>query len=247
MSVVQFKKEQSLDDLVIEIRDLLLNEKSLQNRANKKRLEAGQRLHELKARVEAGEAGDVSWWAYYDKHLAGFRSRKDAEKLLKIAAAEDPESAAEEAAQRNREHQAKYRAKHDAAYVSGKPTADEGDDCPVPDPDALEIGKLFARSVAKMREHEATMRTIEAMESVDDVVLEDDEQETSWAKHKVKKSQSVDVQVMGWAVLLEPDTFDELTEAELGMTLKRLEIARECIDAAVDAASAVLKARGARA
>jgi hypothetical protein len=54
-------------------------------------------------------------------------SRKDAEKLLAIAEANDPEAAAEDAAKRNREHQAKHRAKR-AAYVSGKPTDDDHDD-----------------------------------------------------------------------------------------------------------------------
>ena len=43
----------------------------------------------------------------------------DAKKLLALASAEDPEAAAEEAARRNREHQAKHRAKA-GAYVSAE-------------------------------------------------------------------------------------------------------------------------------
>src|SRR5262249_28893465 len=118
MSVVQLKKEKSLDELVTEIRGLMYDITSIESRLTKKRVIAGQRLLELRTRIEAGEAGDVTWWDYYDKHLSSFRYRKDAEKLLKIAAAENPEEASE--AQRNHEHQAKHRAKHDSAYVSGK-------------------------------------------------------------------------------------------------------------------------------
>jgi hypothetical protein len=47
------------------------------------------------------------------------RSRGDAEKLLAIASAVDADAAAEEAARRNREHQAKHR-ERTAAYVSGE-------------------------------------------------------------------------------------------------------------------------------
>jgi hypothetical protein len=40
--------------------------------------------------IEAGEVGDVSWWAFYDQHLA-----TDAEKLMRMAGADDPEAALE--------------------------------------------------------------------------------------------------------------------------------------------------------
>jgi hypothetical protein len=118
MSALQPKKEKSIEDLVVEIRTLLHDEQSLRNRFNKKRLDAGRRLLELRARVEAGEAGSISWWAFYDQNLLSLRSRGDAEKIMAVASAENPDSAAEEAARRNREYQAKHRAKR-AAYVSG--------------------------------------------------------------------------------------------------------------------------------
>jgi hypothetical protein len=43
------------------------------------------------------------------------------EKLMRMARAVDPEAAAEEAAERNRKHQATHRAKDAAAYVSANP------------------------------------------------------------------------------------------------------------------------------
>jgi hypothetical protein len=81
-----------------------------QSNLNKKRLVAGLRLRELRARIEAGEVGDVSWWAFYDQHLAQVRSRTDAEKLMRMAGADDPEAALEvertEAKERMRKHRA---------------------------------------------------------------------------------------------------------------------------------------------
>jgi len=86
-----------IDLLVAEIRKLLKDESALRDRFNSKRLEAGRRLLALRARIEAGEAGAISWWAFFDKHLLPLRSRSDAEKIMAVASAENPESAAEEA------------------------------------------------------------------------------------------------------------------------------------------------------
>jgi hypothetical protein len=58
-------------------------------------------LAEMRQRVEAGEAGDISWWDWFDQNVQ--RNRRDAEKLLKIASAEDPEAAAEEERRKARE------------------------------------------------------------------------------------------------------------------------------------------------
>jgi hypothetical protein len=113
-----------IDLLVAEIRKLLKDESVLRDRFDSKRLEAGRRLLALRARIEAGEAGAISWWSFFDKHLLSLRSRSDAEKIMAVASAEDPEGAAEEAARRNREHQARHRAKK-AAYVSGNASAAE--------------------------------------------------------------------------------------------------------------------------
>src|SRR5262249_50310562 len=89
-----------------------------------KRLAAGLRLLELRERVEAGEAGDASWWEYYDKHLSTYRSREDAEKLLAIASAEDAGAAAEEERRKACESMAEMRKRRAAnnGDVSGTPT-----------------------------------------------------------------------------------------------------------------------------
>jgi hypothetical protein len=91
--------------------------------ANKKmhlaRVAVGQMLIELRARIEAGEAGDWSqgqhdnrnWWKWYRYGSRIVRSRQDAEKVMKLAHAEDPESAAEDEREKNRKAVRKHRAK----------------------------------------------------------------------------------------------------------------------------------------
>ena len=50
---------------------------------NRHRLAAGQHLLALRKRIEAGECGDVGWWQWYAANVD--RSRKDAEKLMRMA------------------------------------------------------------------------------------------------------------------------------------------------------------------
>ena len=50
---------------------------------NRHRLAAGQQLLALRKRIEAGECGDVGWWQWYEANVD--RSRKDAEKLMRMA------------------------------------------------------------------------------------------------------------------------------------------------------------------
>jgi hypothetical protein len=58
------------------------------------RIECGRLLNELRERVEAGEVGELAtWWEWYDDHFT--RSRSDAQRLMAIAAAEDPVAAYE--------------------------------------------------------------------------------------------------------------------------------------------------------
>jgi hypothetical protein len=88
--------------------------------SERSRLKAGRVLLEMRRRVEAGEDGEISWWDWYAKNLGpSQRSRKDAQKLLRIAEANDPEAAEDDARKRNAEHQAKHRAKV-GAYVSAE-------------------------------------------------------------------------------------------------------------------------------
>jgi hypothetical protein len=110
-------KTESIETLVIEIRGLMLNVTVAERDLNKKRLSAGQRLLELRARIEAGEAGDVSWWPWAEEHIQ--RSRRDMEKVMAIAMAPDPEAAAETERERNRHYKAAQRNR--AADVSRSP------------------------------------------------------------------------------------------------------------------------------
>ena len=100
----------SIELLVVEIRGLMLDVESAESNLGKKRLVAGQRLLELRHRVEAGEAGDASWWDFYDQHLAQFRTRKDAERLMRMAASDGAEAAFEAERTEARERMQKHRA-----------------------------------------------------------------------------------------------------------------------------------------
>ena len=100
----------SIELLVVEIRGLMLDVASAESNLGKKRLVAGQRLLELRQRVEAGEAGDASWWDLYDQRLAQFRTRKDAERLMRMAASDDAEAAFEAERTKARERMQKHRA-----------------------------------------------------------------------------------------------------------------------------------------
>jgi hypothetical protein len=71
------------------------------------RIECGKLLLELKARIEAGEAGDVRWWDWYGQRFA--RSRGDAEKVMALAAADDPQATYEQAKAANRKANVEYR------------------------------------------------------------------------------------------------------------------------------------------
>jgi hypothetical protein len=55
------------------------------------RIAAGDALNELRERVEAGEAGELKWWDWYETRFR--RSRRDAEKVMALAAAPDPQGA----------------------------------------------------------------------------------------------------------------------------------------------------------
>jgi hypothetical protein len=91
------------------------------------RIELGCLLLELKRRVDAGEVGELAtWWEWYDDFVP--RSRRDAEKLMAIAAADDPEAAYQLAKAKDAEYAHTYRerkklAPTDASAASGEPPA----------------------------------------------------------------------------------------------------------------------------
>ncbi|MCX7313799.1 MAG: hypothetical protein NTV56_19290, partial [Alphaproteobacteria bacterium] len=86
------------------------------NRAARARVRRGQLLLALRERIEAGEAGDVGWWRWYTAHIA--RSRRDGEKVMKIARGADPEAAAAAERTANRESVAAHRGRQQAAAYS---------------------------------------------------------------------------------------------------------------------------------
>lgn len=96
--------QKPLSALVLEIRGHVHDAGRAETTCAKHQLQAGCRLLALRDRVEAGEAGDISWWEYFDTQFTGYiKSRKYAEKLMKWARADDPEAAREADHERVRE------------------------------------------------------------------------------------------------------------------------------------------------
>jgi hypothetical protein len=85
------------------------------NKGKRARLAAGQMLLDLRKRIEDGEAGAVDWWNWYDQQKF-VRGRKDAEKVMRLAGAKNPEAAAETEKAKAREGMRKNR----GANVSSK-------------------------------------------------------------------------------------------------------------------------------
>lgn len=86
--------QKPLEKLVLEIRAHVHDAGRAETTCAKHQLQAGTRLLALRGRVEAGEAGEISWWEYFDTQFTGhIKSRKYAEKLMKWARSDDPEGA----------------------------------------------------------------------------------------------------------------------------------------------------------
>ena len=72
-------------------------------------ISAGKQLVELQARVDAGEAGKgVKWWSWYGEHFPD-RSRRDAERVMRLASSDDPQAAADEERTKAREGMAAHK------------------------------------------------------------------------------------------------------------------------------------------
>ena len=104
------KRMPPIADVVIQIRGHFYEATTLQARADKHRLQAGQKLLSLRQRIEAGEEGDVAWWDWFETQDMG-RGRKDCERLMRIASAEDPEAALEDDNAKAREGMRRLRQK----------------------------------------------------------------------------------------------------------------------------------------
>jgi hypothetical protein len=75
------------------------------------RITLGVLLNDLRARVGAGEAGKgVKWWSWYGGHFEN-RSRRDAERVMRLASSDDPQAAADEERTKAREGMAAQRKK----------------------------------------------------------------------------------------------------------------------------------------
>jgi hypothetical protein len=98
----------TLDEAVREIHSEFAKVLDGDKKAYRARIAAGQLLIALRKRIEAGEAGaGVNWWEWYASKFV--RSRKDGEKVMRLAAADDPEAAAEEERAETRERVAAHR------------------------------------------------------------------------------------------------------------------------------------------
>jgi hypothetical protein len=88
------------------------------------RISAGKQLVELKARIEAGEAGKgVRWWTWYAENFTK-RTRRDAQKVMALANADDPEAAAAEERSKNREAKAAQRKREASGTLQPADTSD---------------------------------------------------------------------------------------------------------------------------
>jgi hypothetical protein len=92
----------SLDEAVLRIHRKWERVVDAEHRTRTARIECGIELMALRARIEAGEAGKIGWWEWYQQKFT--RDRRDAERIMAIASAENPQAAheAEKAATRKR-------------------------------------------------------------------------------------------------------------------------------------------------
>lgn len=117
----------TLDQLVKSIVHHVYVARDAEGKMGRSRLKAGREMLLLRQRVESGdpEADGLTWWKYYARDLrAHFRSRKDAEKIMAIAAADDPDAALAEARASNAEQQRQSRKRKAADKSAGTTTAD---------------------------------------------------------------------------------------------------------------------------
>lgn len=92
--VIPLKQKQSVKQMIDEIHKQFAYAEDADKKTYRARIRAGLLLNELRKRVEAGEVGEgVNWWEWYDANFA--RSQRDARVVMKIAADDNPEAAAQ--------------------------------------------------------------------------------------------------------------------------------------------------------
>jgi hypothetical protein len=141
----------------VQVNAHIYDSRAAARRCDKLRLKAGQKLLEMRHRVEAGEAGDVTWWEWFGQWsgLNGtvpclLRSRKDCERLMRIAGADDPEAALEDERAKAREGMRRLRGTNKPMLAPTEP--DETADDDVVERDRKECIALFNEAERADRE-----------------------------------------------------------------------------------------------
>ena len=110
--------QETLKQVVARIEASFVKIKNYGDKVDQFRISAGKQLAELQARIEAGEAGKgVRWWAWYAENFKN-RTRRDAQRVIALARANDPEKAAEEERTKARDGMAAHRKRVAATNVS---------------------------------------------------------------------------------------------------------------------------------
>jgi hypothetical protein len=122
--IVAEHKTAPLDDVARAINIKMELAVEADNKAGSHRLDAGRMLVELRRRVE--EAGD-DWWKWQKGKFT--RTRRDIEKLMKMASADEPEVASEAERAKNAEQHRAARAKR---RPGGEVRRSGADDLPEP-------------------------------------------------------------------------------------------------------------------
>lgn len=87
------RKLETIDEMVNEVHRQFDQALNSDKKAYSSRVYAGQLLNALKKRIEDGEEGEnVDWWKWYDSKF--IKTRRDARRVMKLAAADDPEAEA---------------------------------------------------------------------------------------------------------------------------------------------------------
>jgi hypothetical protein len=118
----------SIDELKLIITKMLMSIAKADQKIGMARIECGRTLLELRRRIEDGEVGDlaaVDWWGWYEDNFT--RSRRDAERLMAIASAEDPVAAYKEQGELNAIRNRAYRERQrEQLRLSGVATSTTG-------------------------------------------------------------------------------------------------------------------------
>jgi hypothetical protein len=118
-------------------------------------LECGRMLLEMRHRVEAGEAGDVTWWQWFETRFPpDYVSRKHIERWMGIASKADPEAAAVEYRERAAGYQRSYRERisHRQCEIQTQPEPEppqQAHPAPKPTSDPVAVAEAFIPKVVE--------------------------------------------------------------------------------------------------